>query len=237
MKVLKYKDKEGNYQSTYSIYESPEAQFNGYDYVDMGEAGYWATCNIGANSPEEYGLYFQWGDTKGYIDSCSEEESDSSENKHYFDWSKYKFGTSSNLTKYYSFDDFTTLELKDDAAHVNMGGKWRMPTLNEQRKLRELCDTEWINDYNGTGIKGRLFTLKTDESKQLFFPASGYKVMDTSYIISQASFIWSSSLKDDETTSEDIKAISMSVNSVRVGSSEDDRCFGCVIRGFIPKSE
>lgn len=86
---------------------------NGYDYVDMGEAGIWATCNIGANKPEEYGLYFAWGETEGYPDTSGDKK---------FTWDDYKFGTKDNLTKYNSTDNLTTLELEDDAAHVNMGG-------------------------------------------------------------------------------------------------------------------
>ena len=151
---------------------------NGHDYVDMGEAGIWATCNVGATSPEQSGLYFQWGDTQGYT------QTQVGNGEKRFSWSDYKWcnGSNNSLTKYcsdssYGKDGFTdnlmTLELEDDAVHVYMGGDWRMPTTDEFIKLINLCNNTWVADYNGTGMKGRLFTLNTDSSKQLFFPAAG----------------------------------------------------------------
>jgi hypothetical protein len=96
-------------------------------YVDLGlpSGTLWATCNIGANSPEEYGYYFAWGETEGYNDG-----------KTTFDWSTYKWcnGSYDSLTKYkYSssygtYDYKTELDLDDDAAYVNWGAEWCMPS-------------------------------------------------------------------------------------------------------------
>ena len=80
----------------------------GYEYVDLGLSVKWATCNVGANSPEEYGDYFAWGET---------------EPKAEYSWENYKWcdGTASNMIKYNKTDGLTTLDLDDDVAHVN----WR----------------------------------------------------------------------------------------------------------------
>ena len=131
------------------------------DFVDMGECGKWATCNVGAKSPEEIGLFFAWGETEG-------EETD----KQKF-WSDYKFSIDKDgdrFSKYNKEDRLKILEPEDDAAHVHMGGKWRMPTIQEFQKLCQMCDWYWEKNYNNTKMQGMLFKLKTDESKQLFFP-------------------------------------------------------------------
>ena len=94
----------------------------------------WAKCNIGANSEEESGLYFQWGDTQGY----TAEQVGNGEGLKAFTWADYKWsvdGSSSNFSKYNGSDSKTVLDIEDDAAHANMGGNWRMPTFNEYKEL------------------------------------------------------------------------------------------------------
>ncbi|MBR5532185.1 MAG: T9SS C-terminal target domain-containing protein, partial [Bacteroidales bacterium] len=120
------------------------------EYVDLGlPSGIkWATCNVGANSPEDYGDYFAWGET---------------EPKDYYDWSTYKYcnGSYDIMTKYFTDSDYgtvdnkTTLELTDDAAHVNWGGNWRMPTKAEQDELRNTdnCTWEWTTLNGVEGYK------------------------------------------------------------------------------------
>ena len=184
------------------IYGFKPLDANGHDYVDMGEAGIWATCNVGATSPEQSGLYFQWGDTQGY----TAEQVRNGEKTFYL--SDYKFSSDSaslenpQFTKYcndaqYGKDGFTdtltVLQPEDDAAHVHMGGDWRMPTSDEFVKLYDLCNNSWVNDYEGTGVSGVLFTLKTDSSKQLFFRAAGYVSGEVSFD-RYRTYVWSSSL-------------------------------------------
>ena len=180
------------------IYGFKPLDANGHDYVDMGEAGKWATCNVGANYPPQPGLYFAWGETQGY----TAEQVGFFKNFTYNDY-KYCNGSSDKLTKYCSVstygndgftDNLTTLELADDAAHVHMGGDWRMPTKDEFAKLCDLCNISMVNDYEGTGIEGILFTLNTDSTKQLFFPSAGYCVNGGGQNFGSTN-VWTSSLE------------------------------------------
>lgn len=152
-----------------SDFEPDTLNTNGYDYVDMGEAGIWATCNIGADKPEDYGLYFAWGETVGYANPADKPMG--------FQWVSTKYcedGTGSILSKYITtnrygkIDNKTTLDLEDDAAHVIMGGNWKIPSPNDFEKLSNACDI--IRDNKTFYTK---FVLKTDPTKQLIFPPNG----------------------------------------------------------------
>ena len=140
----------------------------GHTYVDLGlpSGTKWGVMNIGAENETDYGLYFAWGETKGYTGITEEKK---------FIWDDYKYGTESNLTKYNTTDGLTTLEPSDDAATVNWGGKWRIPTVDQFNELLDPsnCTNEWVDNYNGSGVNGRLFT-SVRNSKTLFFPAAGY---------------------------------------------------------------
>lgn len=160
------------------VHYNPFDQYNNHDYVDLGlpSGTKWAKFNVGANSETDYGLYFQWGDVQGYTAS----QVGSGEGQKYFGWGDYKYGnggeTAEDMTKYNSTDGKTVLEDSDDAAVVNMGGYWHMP---DNAQLAELLDTNyvtnvWVNDYQGSGIAGRIFTSVADSTQTLFFPASGY---------------------------------------------------------------
>lgn len=221
------------------IYGLKPLDANGHEYVDMGEAGIWATCNVGASSPEQRGLYFQWGDIQGY----TAEQVGNGEGKKIFNsnFSDYKWcdGSNKTLTKYctnseYGKDGFTDnltiLELEDDAAHVHMGGDWRMPTTEEFQKLYNLCNSTWVADYNGTGMKGRLFTLKTDSSKQLFFPAAGYCGGGIVNYVGRGGNVWSSSLFPGDPS----RGFEFGFNLGQVYPSlSTGRCSGHSVRGFL----
>lgn len=203
---------------------------NGYDFVDMGDAGIWATCNVGANIPEEYGFYFAWGETIGY----TKEQVEAGE--HIFDWDNYKFsinGSSANFSKYNSTDGLTVLELEDDAARVNMGGDWRMPAIDDCRTLLNLCDFKWISDYKGTDLGGTLLTLKTDNSKQLFFPAAaliqGQRVVEPNTRVN----VWTNELW---LSNKDRSGYLLLKSTMEKKTDPNKRCDGQSVRGFIPKS-
>lgn len=127
--------------------------------VDLGLSVNWATCNIGAESPEEFGRFFAWGDVVGQTWDGSS-------------WSGGGFFT----TPPYRYNIDYQLEPEFDAAHVLLGEKWRMPTLLEMDELIQNCTSTWTSNYKNTGVSGRIFTSKkagyTDKS--IFLPAGGY---------------------------------------------------------------
>ena len=148
--------------------------YNGYEYVDLGlPSGLkWATCNVGADSPEKAGLYFAWGETTGYtID-------DVTNGVRGFTKDEYNSGPAASIS--------TNLTLEQDAAHIHMGGKWRMPTHNEFNEILRLSNTTvtWTTNYNGTGVAGRVITSKTN-GNSIFLPAAG--VCNNSHIFNVGS--------------------------------------------------
>ena len=137
-----------------------------YRYVDLGlpSGTKWAAQNVGARKPSDAGLYFQWGDTSGYTYSQIGKDKQ-------FNWSDYKFsinGSDTNFSKYATAG--TTLELEDDAAHINMGGNWHMPTPEQIKELTANTTTAWTSNE---GVNGITFTSKKDSSKSIFIPAAG----------------------------------------------------------------
>lgn len=141
-------------------------------FVDLGlpSGTLWATCNIGAASPEDYGDYFAWGETEGYNDGKTD-----------FSWSTYKWcnGSYSTLTKYNTssrygnVDNMTELEIEDDAAYVNWGPAWRMPSEEQFSELinSSYTTTEWTTQ---NGVNGQKITSKTN-GNSIFLPAAGFR--------------------------------------------------------------
>lgn len=143
---------------------------NGHEYVDLGltSGTLWATMNVGASSPSDYGDYFAWGEVTGYNSGKSS-----------FDWSTYKYckGTDDTMTKYCTIsslgniDNKTELELSDDVARYNWGGSWRMPSESQFEELEDECTWTWTTQ---DGISGFLVSSKKN-SNSLFLPAAGYR--------------------------------------------------------------
>lgn len=141
-------------------------KFNGYEYVDLGlpSGTLWATMNVGATSETDYGLYFAWGEIKGYPDALTKN----------FEWSDYKWYDNhlNNFTKYNQIDK-KKLETQDDAASMNMGGFWKMPSREQLEELISYTNHEWIINYQDSGINGTLFTSTINENT-IFIPAAGF---------------------------------------------------------------
>ncbi len=175
-----------------------ELEYNGHAYVEIGGLK-WATMNIGANSITDYGQYFQWGDTTGYV-AANVGESGTTNAKPFI-WNDYKFGNgtsspgTSGQTKYNSIDGKTVLDKCDDAAHANWGGQWRMPTTAEFQALGNAVNTAWTASYQGSGVSGLVCTDKTDSSKVLFFPAAGICHSGKADNVGNWGVYWSSSLE------------------------------------------
>ena len=155
-------------ETVYYNYPPPNPNFNGYDYVDLGlpSGTLWATMNVGASKPSDYGLYFQWGDTSGY--TADQVGTGEGKKKFASDWSDYKWGTYQNFTKYTVSG--AILELEDDAAHVHMGGDWHMPTPEQIKELIDNTTTAWTTS---DVVSGMTFASKNDTSKSIFIPAAG----------------------------------------------------------------
>ena len=191
--------------------------------VDLGlpSGTLWADRNVGADKPEAYGSYFAWGETVPKSD---------------YSWSTYKYGngdSKNNLfTKYCQdakygkdgyTDSYTELLHVDDAASVNWGGNWRMPSKEQIEELYNNTDNTWVDDFEGTGVSGRKFTNKKDSSKFIFLPAAGYRrgTLKGSY-----GYYWSRTLN----TGYPYQARSLDFNSVSVDWSNNYRNDGYPVR-------
>jgi hypothetical protein len=163
-----------NYLMTDTWPEDPVTPPDTHQYVDLGlpSGTLWATCNVGANSPEEYGDLFAWGET---------------EPKEVYDWDTYKwcFEDYFSLTKYctksdYGYngftDDKTELDPEDDAACVNWGASWRMPTIQQLDELYQEC-TWTLTQQNG--VNGQLVTGPNGNT--LFLPAKNGSLNNAEY--------------------------------------------------------
>ena len=189
---------------------------NGHAYVDLGlRVGgnkiLFATMNIGANSPEEYGDYFAWGETSKRYTSISGNTLVGGT----FNWSNcpYHTGSSSTTgwnkyiptakTSYWSGDgdpdNKLTLEASDDAATVQWGGNWRMPDKADLQFLVSSNVTyEWTNDWNSTGVKGLVITGKSDYSaNSIFLPAASQFYSASRNSAGSNGYYWSRSLYEN----------------------------------------
>ncbi|MBQ7279347.1 MAG: hypothetical protein IJR13_01300 [Bacteroidales bacterium] len=172
--------------------ENPTSAPISNDYwVDLGLPSglLWATCNVGATKPEDYGDYFAWGETQP---------------KRTYTWGNYKYYRSDDngdgFTKYcpkssYGYngyhDNLFTLQSSDDAAAANVPGS-RMPTRAEWEELGENCTWKWItlNGVNGMCVTG-------PSGKSLFLPAAGNRLGDETDGVGYDGYYWSSSLNED----------------------------------------
>ena len=165
-----------------------------HEYVDLGlpSGTLWATCNVGASTPWDYGDYFAWGEI---------------ETKFTYSWTTYKYanGASNKLTKYCNkssqgnngfTDSRTTLENSDDVAYQKWGSEWCMPTRVQFWELRNNCTSEWTTNYQGKGVAGRIYKSRKN-GNTIFFPAAGWKYSNGTLgrDVTNGSY-WSSSVYD-----------------------------------------
>ena len=192
---------------------------NGHEYVDLGLSVKWATCNVGASYPEDYGDYFAWGETT---------------TKSTYNWSTYKHCNNSKyvLKKYNTFGDYgvvdnkTILELSDDAAHVNMGGEWRMPTETEWAELREQCTWTWSTQDGINGYK----VISNINGNSIFFPTAG---CSNNIDVGIAGYYWSIKLYTTYYQTYNAYYYHLS-SSQSAGVNHDERYKGMSIRAICP---
>ena len=161
-----------------------------HEYVDLGlpSGTLWATCNIGASSPEDYGYYFAWGETepKEFCDAFNYKWFNVIDSTH-FELTKYC--TDSN---YGTVDGKTELDPEDDAAYVNWGSSWCMPTKEQINELISTCRAEWTTQ---NGVNGRLFTGPNGNT--IFFPAAGYNWEEVT-LAGEFGYYWTKTLYTDD---------------------------------------
>lgn len=168
-----------------------DGKINGHTYVDLGlpSGTLWAACNLGANSPEDYGSYFAWGETQPKSvyawDSYAYVSYDDNGNLHIT-----KYNPSNHY--YGPVDNLTTLLPGDDAARVNWGSDWQIPT---KAKWEELISNTTVTWTTQNGVDGRLFTATN--GAELFLPTAGRRYNSSVYCNDTISFYWSSSLRTD----------------------------------------
>ena len=190
----------------------------------------WASFNLGASAPEEYGDYYAWGETEPYYSSLDPLTWKEGKEAGY-DWRSYKWckGSDNTMTKYctdssYGYNGFTdgktVLELEDDAAHVNLGGNWRMPTDAEWKELCENCTWIWITQ---NGVDGRLVTANNGNS--IFLPVTGTRRGTSHYDAGFSGNYLSSSLSGQPNFAWVLFFFSRDVYP-----SLNSRCFGYSVR-------
>ncbi|MDO4956878.1 MAG: hypothetical protein Q4E60_07675 [Bacteroidales bacterium] len=157
---------------------------NGHDWVDLGLSVKWATCNVGASKPEDYGGYYAWGETStkseytwGNCFDCFDDSGDSR--------SVYKIGGKTKLEP----------NSGHDTARQNWGGSWRMPTIKELGELNSKCTWKWTtkgghNGYVVTGPNGNM----------IFLPAAGFRYDTSSYYVGEYGEYWSSTLSSSNSS-------------------------------------
>ncbi len=184
--------------------------------VDLALSVRWATCNIGAAKPEEYGKYFAWGETR---------------NKDTFNWlfvGDYRWGVGKpaeqpnfGMTKYNKSDNKTVLEAADDAATAKWGEEWRMPTAAEQQELLDKCIWTWTtrNGVNGYEVKGR-------NGNAIFLPAAGYCNFSDVGEVGEYGYYWSASRHQNIP----MHASHLLISTKRRSMNTCDRYIGLTIR-------
>ena len=193
--------------------------------VDLGLSVKWATCNVGANKPEEYGDYYAWGET---------------EPKDFYFWDTYKYcdGTYNSLTKYtdsaYGKDGFSdnksVLDPEDDVAYVKWGGNWRIPTKEELEELRTKCT--WTSTTLN-GVKGYSVTSNVDgyTDRSIFLPATGMRIRQWTENTDTIGRFWGNSI----VTGDDYDAVYLDFNFSRgPGRFSIIRCLGQCVRPVCP---
>ena len=181
--------------------------------VDLGltSGNLWATCNVGAINPWDYGYYYAWGETQ-------------TKNNYILETYKYCNGSNKSFTKYNvnadygTVDNKTILEPSDDAATVVLGAEYSMPTVEDWKELDSLCYWVWTNNYNGTSVAGYIiYKAKSEHDKgriiiddgtpsvsyslsdaHIFLPAAGWRNDSGLNSAGFSGNYWSSSLDESK---------------------------------------
>ena len=225
-------------QSAVSVFKSGTE--DGHDYVDLGltSGTKWATCNIGADNPQDYGNYYAWGEVT---------------TKENYNWSTYLDGNISSRSDYGTDKDalkgVTDIAgTQYDAAAANWGGKWRMPTKAQQDELRNQCYWVWTDNYNNSNVEGYIvYKAKNSDDKgkkiskkngtpsssyslsdaHIFLPAAGHRIGGDLHFAGHHGYCWSSSLDTDMPSNAWMVDF---ISNGYVNFDSDDRSWGLSVR-------
>ena len=231
------------------------AQFRSYADLGLTSGTLWATTNVGASSPADYGDYFAWGETEPYYTAQNQLTWKNGKDNGY-NWASYtklSNGSNKSLTKYCNnssygnngFNDgLTTLEAADDAATANWGSGRTTPTSDEFQELYDECYWEWTTNYNGTGKAGYIVYKSVDKSQDkqknngsgysystatdthIFLPAAGWRDIASLGGAGSSGSYWSSSLD----ASRPDRARYCNFGSSSVNTDCSNRYFGQSVR-------
>lgn len=208
---------------------------SGVTAVDLGlpSGTKWANMNVGANKPEDFGLFYAWGETVGYTYNQD----------HSFILSNYKWYSGTKFIKYCPSDatniwggsgapdNIVTLQAADDVASVSWGGSWKTPTLDQINELLENTTRTWYDDYNGTGVAGSLFTSSVN-GHSIFLPAAGNRSANR-YLYSPNGRYWSSTLN----LSKPAQAKDLYFRKNEIAVYNNTRCDGDNVRPVMGNSQ
>ena len=201
-------------------------EVHAYVDLDLPSGTLWATCNVGASSPEENGDYFAWGETTGHNDG-----------KNNFNWSTYKWckGSRTTLTKYccqssFGYEGFTDnkmeLDLEDDAAYVNWGPAWRMPS---KEQFEELFNRSYTTVVTATqnGKKGIKVTSNSN-GNSIFLRGAGQFYQNSISLAGTTGHYWTRSIHSTSYYAWEFYFNSSDVSTMSVGAC--DHCYGLSVR-------
>ena len=203
--VMCFKGGVGSVESFIAAKATDSNVINGHECVDLGLSVRWATCNIGASNPEDFGHFFSWGETKTKNNFSP---GDYSYKKDIAD-SWVDIGTDIKNTKY-------------DVARATWGNGWRLPTAIEVRELLEKCQWQWTDQNGKSGFK-----VIGPNGKSIFLPAAGVKMLDEIYYENSYGYYWTSTLN----TSDTGNAYNLYFFASYKGVDNVRRYFGHMVRG------
>ena len=223
------------------------------DFVDLGLTSktLWMKRNIGAEKETDFGLYFQWGDTVGYSNVKIGNQTPSTAliictdgtftnfEKSAINHSTWATCPGNGGNEDYDATSMTAwdkehltngvLNTDADAAYVHTNGKAKMPTVVQCQELLNETDHTWVEDFTGSGINGMKFVNKTNSSKYIFIPASGYAWDGSFYGVGGNGYLWSSSVG----TSSARYAGLLRFDSGNFGVYDGGRYGGRCVRGVV----
>ena len=194
---------------TASVAQGWTGTMNGHGYVDLGiridgKKILFATCNVGAENEYDYGDYFAWGATEPYYTSYTMNGTTltvtswkDGKSAGYIETNAPFYSSGTYIDAIYTKYTYggAVLEAEDDAASVQWGADWRMPTYGEMQALKTNTTSAWTDNYNNTGIAGRIFTGKGNyANSSLFLPAAGYFSGSSNFSGGSSGSYWSSTL-------------------------------------------